>query len=45
MERVEQPEVSDIVIDKDGTEVEFFITVDAQKGTWGAFDDMYIYKK
>ncbi|MCI5576195.1 MAG: glycosyl hydrolase 53 family protein [Succinivibrio sp.] len=40
-----QPEVSDIVIDKDGTEVEFFITVDAQKGTWGAFDDMYIYKK
>ncbi len=38
------PEIAEFEIEEDGTEVTFGITVNATAESWGAFDDMYLYK-
>ena len=38
------PEVTDIIVTADGTEVVIGVSVKAQAGAWGAWDDFYLYK-
>lgn len=38
------PEVKDIVVTKDGTKVVIGVSVKAQAGAWGAWDDFYLYR-
>ena len=38
------PEIKDITITKDGTEVTLGIRVKASANAWGAWDEMYLYK-
>ena len=38
------PEVTDIVVTADGTEVVIGVSVKAQAGAWGAWDDFYLYR-
>ena len=40
----DNPEVTDIKIAKDGTEITVGVSVKAPAGAWGAFDDFYLYK-
>jgi arabinogalactan endo-1,4-beta-galactosidase len=38
------PEVTDITVTKDGTEVVVGVSVKASAGAWGAWDDFYLYR-
>ena len=38
------PEVTDIIVTKDGQEVKIGVSVKAQAGAWGAWDDFYLYR-
>ena len=38
------PEVTDITVTKDGTEVVIGVSVKASAGAWGAWDDFYLYR-
>ncbi len=38
------PEVTDIVVTKDGSKVVIGVSVQAQAGAWGAWDDFYLYR-
>ena len=38
------PEVTDITVTADGTEVTVGVSVKAQAGAWGAWDDFYLYR-
>jgi arabinogalactan endo-1,4-beta-galactosidase len=38
------PEVKDIEIKKDGTELTIGVSVKAKAGAWGAWDDFYLYR-
>ena len=38
------PEVTDIKVSEDGTEVVIGVSVKAQAGAWGAWDDFYLYR-
>ncbi len=38
------PEVKDITVKKDGTQVTVGVSVKAQAGAWGAWDDFYLYR-
>ncbi len=38
------PEVADITVKEDGTEVTIGVSVKAPAGAWGAWDDFYLYK-
>lgn len=38
------PEVTDIKVTEDGTEITVGVSVKAAAGAWGAFDDFYLYR-
>ena len=38
------PEVTDITVSEDGTEVVIGVSVKASAGAWGAWDDFYLYR-
>lgn len=40
----DNPEIRDIVIEEDGTTVNVHVYVQAFKGGWGAWDDVYLYR-
>ncbi len=40
----ENPEVKEILVYKDGTELTVGVSVQAQAGAWGAWDDFYLYR-
>ena len=40
----DNPEITDITVTEDGTEVTIGISVTAQAGAWGAWDDFYLYR-
>ena len=41
----QNPELSAIEVEEDGTTMTFLISVKAKSGGWGAWDGMYLYRK